>query len=609
MTSHTTPSRYCELSTAAAWLQARSLSSALLRAAASATACALAICLSQPAARADKPRQATAPKGGGAQAAEAKTLRIGDVEIRHAKQVKGAFGAATVTITGPNTTVDVPDKNSGSHLSLHADEIVMSGINQAGRGQLDLRGNINYTLTRATPQGVRRLTGTAGRGSYRRESQRIELTDGVECELVDPRLDGPGALRASAVTVDMKSEPYLFTLQGDADRDDLRFTPRPGEGKQNGASRIGPVHITHWTTGTFQAGKIARFDGALAAADLRSRTGTPEGRLEARHIQADFAPSGEIAQARAADAVHFQMHRPLARKAADGKVEEGREELTGTSSVALYEPVAGRFTLDGDIDATIVNTLSLAAPARLLATRLVVTEPTPGQPGAGAKYELSGAPNHRRLTFTPRPSPEPAPVAAGAQPQQAFRLGSIVLTGFQTGVLQPGQKLDVVSDGQQPLLLDTTDPKTHSSSHLETHHFTATLADTGAISEAQTVGPVSFHLQQPAPAANGAARAAARPAAAMQSLDGTAARAVYKQDGKGRAIALEGPFEAKVTDPSHLAAPGSVRGQKDDTLSLDLVTREFTFDTPHETMVFEFTPKPIEPAADRPAPVGGKGKK
>ena len=78
----------------------------------------------------------------------------------------------------------------------------------------------------------------------------------------------------------------------------------------------------------------------------------------------------------------------------------------------------------------------------------------------------------------------------------------------------------------------------------------------------------------------------------------------------GRTIALQGPFNAAVTDPEHLAGPGSVKGQKDDLFSLDLVTREFTFDTAHETIVVEFTPRPPETEPDKtPKPPAGTRKK
>src|SRR5437763_1450673 len=71
----------------------------------------------------------------------------------------------------------------------------------------------------------------------------------------------------------------------------------------NPASQIGAVHITQWDTGTFQAGKIARFDGARVVADIKSRAGTPQGQLKAPHIESEFAPTGEISKARALDDV------------------------------------------------------------------------------------------------------------------------------------------------------------------------------------------------------------------------------------------------------------------------------------------------------------------
>jgi hypothetical protein len=562
--------------------------------------------------------QAQKPVAQAAQPEKPKSLRIGDIEIRNARQMKGALDLSTSTITGPNTMIEVPDKASGSHLSLHADEIVVTGINQPGHGHIVMSGHLRYTLTQPTPEGVRRLAGTAVHGDFRRETQRIALTGGVRCDLTDPRLEGPGMLRASTVDVDIKSEPYLFTLSGDSGANDLRFTPRARAGRKSPTTQVGEIHITRWDSGTFKTGEIAKFDGAAVVADLKSRSGSQEGRLTARHIQGDFAPTGEVVSALAQDDVHFDIHRPIARKRPGGKDEEGRQEVSGTSRQALLESEAGRFTLDGDIDATVVNTLNLAEPARIQAARLVVTEPPAGSSAQPMRFELTGAPNHRRLTFTPRP-PEPAPAtpvpaAAPAATAAPFSLGSVVLTGFQTGVLEPGKTIDVVSDGTQMLLLDTSDPKTHSASHLETRHFTAALAESGAITSAQTEGPVTFHIQQatrqrPARAA-GAVSPAPRPSVTvLHTLDGKAARAVYTTEGQGRSIALKGPFTATVIDPERLAGPGSVKGQKDDTFALDLVTREYTFDTPNQTMVFEFTPRPLDTEATPTAgPPAGKKK-
>ena len=95
-----------------------------------------------------------------------------------------------------------------------------------------------------------------------------------------------------------------------------------------------------------------------------------------------------------------------------------------------------------------------------------------------------------------------------------------------------------------------------------------------------------------------------------QSLDGDAAKAIYTVTRAGRTISLQGPFNTMVTDPEHLASPGSVKGQKDDIFSLDLVTREFTFDTAHETIVVEFTPRPTETEPDKTpkAPAGVRKK-
>ncbi len=537
---------------------------------------------------------------------ETKRLGIGDVKFYGFTSGTVATDLSTATLTGSNTMVEMPVKSSGALIKIHADEIKVTGGNRPATARLDLRGHLRYEVTQPVPEGARGLSGTAGRGEFKRETNLIELSDDVDCSFADTRLDGPGALHSGSVTVDVGSSPYVYVLAGNSGTNDIRFSPRQRDPKASPESQIGLVHVTHWDTGTFQTGKIARFDGALVIADLRSRSGSPEAQLKAHHIEGNFGPAGEIVRARANDGVHYRIERPMTRSLADGKVEEGRQQVTGTSNEALYEPDAGRFTLDGEIDATIINTLSLAEPARLLASRLVVTDVGRGKEHRALRFELTGAPNRRRLTFTPRAA-EQAPDAAKAVGAPVFTLGSIVLTGFEKAVLEPGQSIDVVSDGKQLLLLDTSDARTHSASHMETHHFVAHLSESGAIADAETGGPVTFHIQQPGPVT--AAKPAPGAASQSQSLDGNAAKAVYHTAAQGRSIALHGPFTARVTDPAHLLGPGSVKGEKDDTLSLDLVTREFDFQSTNQTIVLDFTPRPLPTSQDKPTPVPPAGKR
>lgn len=617
------------------------MNATLARLAAALCACGFAVFavdIPANAGRPARPQAQQSPPAAVPPSNERKRTQYGDIIISGHQTMKGDLNNfASVQFLGPNTIIEVPDKKSGSRLVLHADDIKLTDPTKPEKSQVELRGHVRYTVTQTTPLGERKLTGTAGSGDYRRANQKIILSGGVRAELVDPRLDGPATLRAGIVTVDMSAEPYTYNLSGDSGTNDLRFSPKsrapkraavaPDPPAPNPANQVGLVHISHWNTGAFQTGKLAKFDGSQVIADLKSKAGAQEGRITGRHVEGDFAPTGEVTRARAVDDVHYHFERPITRKPLDpkGKIEEGRQEVTGTSREALYEPEAGKITLDGGIDASLVNTLTLDGPAKLLASKLVVTEPPQGKEGATAKFEITGAPNLRRLEFTPK-SPEPRPAASPVAPEAAvgeadapapppaFTLGAIVLKGFEKVVLEPGKALEVISDGKQKLLLDTVDTKTHSASHLETHRFTAQLADKGGITSAETGGPLTFHIVQPGKARTPKKVAGSAPARPLpgqpQSLDGDAAKAIYTVTRAGRTISLQGPFNTMVTDPEHLASPGSVKGQKDDIFSLDLVTREFTFDTAHETIVVEFTPRPTETEPDKTpkAPAGVRKK-
>src|SRR5262249_34595837 len=107
------------------------------------------------------------------------TTRYGAISITNWNRTSGSLDFTSVTYTGPNTRVEVPDKSSGSHLSLHADEIKLIGINKPGTERVELRGHLTYSLTQPTPDGPRKLAGTAGQGDYRSEAKRIVLSSGV----------------------------------------------------------------------------------------------------------------------------------------------------------------------------------------------------------------------------------------------------------------------------------------------------------------------------------------------------------------------------------------------------------------------------------------------
>ncbi|HLJ54638.1 MAG TPA: hypothetical protein VKT77_06320 [Chthonomonadaceae bacterium] len=580
-----------------------------------------------------------------------KSSRYGDIEVRGYQRLTAPFNSNTLEFTGPNTIVEAPDKASGARFIVHADSIRLIEPLSATKSVIELRGGVRYTITQTTPLGERRVTGTAGSADYRRAARKVLLAGGVRAELLDPRLDGPGALRASTVTIDISAGPYVYSLSGDSATNDLRFSPKPAAkpgtaaqpgraAPQNPGAQLGAVHITRWVTGIFQAGKSAKFDGEEVVADLKSRAGTPEGQLRAPHVEGDFTPEGGIAHARAERGVHYHFLRPIARQSVGkagttaGQPETGREEVTGTCRDATYDPAEGRTTLDGEIDATLVNTLTLIGPGKLLAERVVMTEPPAGDKTTVTRFEISGAPNHRRLAFTPKPAPArpggsapavTAPAAADNAGDQdrakrgpvaavpaPFTIGSIVLLGFDKGVYEPGKRIEVQSDGTTPLFLDTADSKTRSAAHVETRQFKASLAETGEIVAAETGGGVTFRIQQPAPspepdqASPSAALSAAKaPEPALQQLDGTAAKATYTAGDKARVLALLGPLNAKLLDPR--VKETTTVGKEGDTYSMDLVSRVMVWDTPKNTMVIDV--KPLDrPIPEKPASGAGKRK-
>lgn len=521
---------------------------------------------------AQKPAQASGPI----------ETQIGDVKISRPSAIHSRLGIET-TISGPNTLITVPDKRNHTTLRLHADTIEIRQDKGNIAGMIDLTGHVRYTIIR-TPPGEKRQTveGTAGHGLYRRATQRIALTEGVHTTLTDPaHLSGPGTLRAGSVSVDMSATPYVYTVEGDPDTNDIQFSPLPPASEKAAPHtvRIRDVHVFGFRDGTFQMGEHAQFRGAETTLEASDPAEKAQARLKAEQAEAVFGGQPSTLQrAEATGNVRYTIERP-------NPSGSGVQTIEGHCGRAIYEPQKDLLELTEGVQALVTSPDVLEGPARVSADR-VVAHITPPY-----RYEISGAPQHTRLEFAPRPRAT-TPQAAGAKPAAKFGVGTIVIAAFDRGTFAPGK--EIVFDGGDTTF-DTADKQAGTTAHLQAGHVVATYAADGTISRADATGNVHYHLERPAP--DGKSR---------QMVRGTAARLALINTPDSRQIEVYGPMHAEVTDPEHLVGPGRIDGAEGDSLRLNLAAslNEFDIDSPRQTATIQFVPRETsqESAPSPPTP-------
>jgi lipopolysaccharide export system protein LptA len=532
---------------------------------------------------------------------ETKRFTIGeDIVVTGYTSGGGKLDLSSTHLRGPNTRIEITEKKTRSKVLLHGDDIDASNISKPQAFTAEMRGNVRYTLTQQTREGERIIKGTAGKAVFHRTNQKIDLTGGVSVDLTDPRLIGPGILKAGKIVIDISKSPYHYTVEGDDSVNDLKFTPRrvaKKEDKPGSDSSFGPVHIHHYDTGEFQVGKLARFEGAGTTADLEALPKKTQAQLKAPHMEAIFDDSGaQLLRTEATGGVHYDIARMVAKHEGEG---ETRQQIVGTGGKAIYDVEKGRVDLLEEVEATLIDPETLLGPAKLSAAGVVVYS-------GPIHYEFTGSNGHSRIQLTPRP-PKAKPAAVKAEVQKAeaakpearkpdaaqadkpavipFMMGTITLTGFQTGRYDPGKQ--IVFHGPS-LLMETKDAATKSESSLHAHHFVADFAADGAIAKAEATQEVRYFLQHPAPGGM-----------TLQSLKGTATLAAFIREEKSGSIKLKGPLETEYSDPANLEGPAHITGQKGDTLTLNLTNREFDFDSPDGTFILTAIPKETAPKTEQ----------
>ena len=548
--------------------------------------------------------------------------RYGDITIDYAQRITGKGDLSGVRITGSRTLVTIPTKRSNSVLQIHADEIITKAAGSDTFAHADLIGNVRYTLTQSLAEGKTRVaTGTADKAVFDHKNQTIDLNGSVHLTLNDEeRLSGPGEIRAGHVVTTLAKTPTQYTLSGDAAVNDIRFTPREDAKAAAQKTKLGEIHIYHYTSGTFQIGQTAHFEGDDTTVDLAEKAQKSRAQIHASTFDADFTAAHSALKKMTANGdTRFHIERPT-------RNEKNREILNGKCDTLDYAAAQSRFTMNDSVEAELLAPDSMDGPARIKAARLVaiVTPPAPDAPkladGSSPKptysYILKADAKNSLLTFTPIMHVSPPAKPGEKPPVPKFALGSVKITRFDYSEFNPGKDV-LMKNSAGKVLFESDDAPTKTQTRIQARLVSAKLTKTNVVSNAEATGDVEFRVQEPMPAKPETGPNKARPApakAVLLVLEGTAPGVFFATDTDkdSRTVSLPGPFRLVITDPLHLAKPGTITGLTNDKLLLSLTGDTYDYDIQSDNQTARIDLQPAEKekveAKDGVKPASAPGK-
>lgn len=575
-----------------------------------------------------------------ASARKGQKLQIGDVSISEQRSAD-TTDSRNYTLEGPDIKVETTDKKRALHLLVLADHIV-AHTQPAGHAGADLRGNVRYTITEQVKLGGgtfdRVIQGTARRANYSQANKTLRLLDDVHATLTDPsRFLDPAVLSVGSLV--MLGEGR-YHLAGSAALNDIRFTPLPApdkktDGKADGkkadnkkgalAFQPGTVHAHGFAAGDIDTGKAARFDGPLVVIESDNPQDKSRNVFKAPHFVAGLEKDKDSLAA--TGGVTFDCRRTTA--------QGNMQTLTGTAE-QITSQRGQPLILEGGVNASLTDPATLKEPATLAATRVTATM------GDNPRYVVTGSPEHTRLSFAPRatpnggqaagakPAPNPAeganvrpadapvPPAANSAPDAAappvinaappeeepnaqtpapvgdtafpasgkttpFVIGDIVVTAFQTATYIPEKSLLV--EGPRVHFV-SNDPATKSDAEINTPHLEADFVVNNVKGKDNLLHKVTTLRE--ARATDNVAYKFQQPLkkGGAQTLTGTGSTILFTNsltDNGAQSQILKVLGVTKIT----LATPDDITdgigSQPDDILTYNLLTHDLKYDTPQRT--------------------------
>ena len=561
--------------------------------------------------------QSAAPRPNAPKAETPKT-QYGAIVIEKYNRVHAEKNFSGVHFSGPHTLATIPYPRSASVLVIHADEITTKAAGGDQFANATLNGNVRYTMKQKIGKDVfRTVTGTAERATFNHKAERIEMDGSVLVALTDPeRLAAPGEIHAGHAVVEMEKSPYVYTLTGEPDANDIRFTaredaPQSGEKPNVGPKKngVGSIHVHGYDRGIFQVGQAAHFAGGGTTIELSGKGDQSQAEIRAASFDADFTEKrSALKNATAKGGVRYRITRPEPPRTAQGEPQGNPppaaplDSVTGRSDTMEYDAALTKFTLAGNVDADILAPGSLVGPAKIRVDRLIAHTAAP------FTYELKSAAKDSLIAFTPIP-PKPTPPknpkpqsdkepAGKDAPKPHLALGSVKISRFDYGMYAPakGVRLTVA---QGKMLFESDDAATLTTSRILARDITADLTEDNLVSAAKATGGIEFRVRQTDPKTKIA-----------QVIEGTAPEIAYASNEPGsenetRSLSMPGPFRAAVTDPNNLVEPGTLTGLAGDKLILRVTGEAYEYDieSVNETAVIDLKPTPKEKKPDEtPAP-------
>ncbi len=520
--------------------------------------------------------------------------QFGDVTISEWKGFKGnILNLANGHFIGPNIIVETTDKTRRIRMRILANDI--AGSYKKDKASVEISGNLRYTITETTKTGDRVLNGTASRAVYDQEPQRLRLLGGVRATLADPtQFDKPATVHAGNATIYTGGKSMRYTLAGAPNANDVvvsqRGKPRTVKGVVE-PPHTTTLHVYNYDSAEFTVGQSASFNGAGTTADAADLEAKTTGSLRAPHIEASFAGSsagssqeGKLQKASASGGVHYTAQSP--------GVRGSTQKLAGTSLTASYDLAQNRVVLDGGVEADITDTDALKSPAHISVGKLsVLMKKSP-------QYSISGSAQRTKIVFTPKPgkkkpitdlqgvntptvnpNPGAGANAAGDQDKKViappFGLGTITISGFSSGIYEPGKTATLEGSATT---FASSDKTTRSTTELKAEKIVGAFSEQGELETTTATKNVHYALSQPSPSGK-----------VLQAITGTGISVVFSNSEKSQQVIVTGPYRADVTDPETLEGPLHINASDaSDSFTFNLTTKDFHPQSPNGTTVIDF---------------------
>ena len=173
-----------------------------------------------------------------------------------------------------------------------------------------------------------------------------------------------------------------------------------------------------------------------------------------------------------------------------------------------------------------------------------------------------------------------------------FELGTITISGFSSGVYEPGKTATL--EGSETTFA-SNDKATRSSTELKAEKIVAAFSREGEMETTTATKNVHYNLSQPSPSGK-----------VLQDITGTGISVIFSNSETSQQVVVAGPYRANVTNPETLEGPLHIEApETTDSFTFNLTTKDIHPKSLNGTTVIDF--KYREPAV-KPK-LGAKGTK